>query len=103
MIGLAAAVGCLVLSPFLLPYWRASQEQGLDASLEDAGPLFRGVTDYFTTAGRLHYGLWSYRVASFTPLFPGFAAMALAGVALLPESRGATSVPGCAGQRSSAA
>ena len=83
MIGLAAAAAVLALSPFLLPYWRASQEQGLVRSLEDAVLFSAAWTDYFTTAGRLHYGLWSYRVASFTPLFPGFAAMALAGVALV--------------------
>ena len=82
MIGVAAAAAVLALSPFLLPYWRASQEQGLVRSLEDAGLYSAAWTDYFTTAGRLHYALWSYRIASFTPLFPGFAAMALAGIAL---------------------
>ena len=82
MIGLAAATAGLVLSPFLLPYWRVSQEQGLVRSLEDAVLYSAAWTDYFTTAGRLHYSLWSYRVASFTPLFPGLAAMTLAGFAL---------------------
>src|SRR6185436_12288104 len=82
MIGLAAAAAGLVLSPFLLAYWRVSQEQGLVRSLEDAVLYSAAWTDYFTTAGRLHYGLWSYRVASFTPLFPGVAAMTLAGFAV---------------------
>lgn len=82
MIALAAAAAGLVLSPFLLPYWRLSQEQGLVRSLEDAVLYSAAWTDYFTTAGRLHYGLWSYHLASFTPLFPGLAATVLAGIAV---------------------
>lgn len=82
MIALSAAAAAVVLWPFLLPYWRVSQEQGLVRSLDDAVLYSAAWTDYFTTAGRLHYGLWSYRLASFTPLFPGGAALALAGVAV---------------------
>jgi len=82
MLALSAGTAIVMLSPFLLPYWRAYQSQGLVRSLADAVLYSASWTDYLTTAGRLHYGLWSYRVASFTPLFPGGAALALAGVAV---------------------
>jgi hypothetical protein len=81
MIAVSAAAAVVVLSPFLLPYWRLSQEQGMVRSLDDAGLYSAAWTDYLTTPGRLHYALWSYRVASYTPLFPGVAAVVLAGIA----------------------
>jgi PA14 domain len=82
MLALSAGVSIAALSPFLLPYWRAYQDQGLVRSLDDARLYSASWADYFTTAARLHYALWSYRVASFTPLFPGAAALVLAGIAI---------------------
>ena len=82
MVALAAAMAALALAPFLLPYWRASRDQGLTRSLGDALQYSAAWTDYLTTPGRLHSALWSYRFATYTSLFPGAAGLALAAVAV---------------------
>ena len=82
MLALAAGVAVVVLAPFLLPYWRASRDQGLTRSVADAAQYAATYADYLTTPGRLHATLWSYRFASFTSLFPGVAGLGLAVVAI---------------------
>ncbi len=58
----AAAVACgAVLLPFLLPYYRASTEQGLVRSFEEVAYYSGQWRDYLATGGRLHHALWSWR------------------------------------------
>jgi hypothetical protein len=78
----AAALAGLALVPFLLPYWHVSRDQGLTRSMVDARWFAASIADYVTTPGRVHFVLWSYRWTSFTPLFPGVAALALTASAL---------------------
>jgi hypothetical protein len=82
MVVLAAAAASLALSPFLMPYWRAYHDQGLTRSLVDARWYSANWADYVTTAGRLHATVWSRYFTSFTPLFPGAAALGLAATAV---------------------
>lgn len=80
----ASAVACaLVLLPFLLPYYHAKIEQGLTRSFDDVIMYSAQWRDYASTAGRLHYALWSHAVIDGrTPLFPGLTVAALALYAL---------------------
>jgi hypothetical protein len=81
----AGAVAAVLLAPFLVPYATAQREQGLTRSLDEVALYSSTWRDYAATAGRLHYALWSHRVfEGATALFPGLAALALAGVALWP-------------------
>lgn len=79
---LAGGVSTVVLVPFLLPYARANQEVGLERSLEDTARYSAEISDYLAAAGRFHFGLWSARFFQGDALFPGFTALALAGVAI---------------------
>ena len=82
LVALAAAVAGLALLPFLLPYWHVSRDQGLTRSMVDARWFAASFSDYLTTPGRIHFALWSYRFASYTSLFPGMTAIALAARAM---------------------
>ena len=73
-----------LLAPFLWPYYLVRREQGLVRTIEDVHQYSAGVLDYFVTAGRLHFTLWSHRVfEGRTALFPGFAGIALAAYAVV--------------------
>jgi hypothetical protein len=79
----AAAACGLALLPFLLPYYRASTEQGLIRSFADVTQFSGQWRDYLATGGRLHHALWSWRWFDHSaPLFPGVTVLVLAGVAL---------------------
>jgi hypothetical protein len=77
-----AAAGLLVtvlLAPFLYPYYEIATEQGMVRSLDEVREYSASWLDYLTTAGRLHYQLWAWRVfGDRTSLFPGVAGSLLA-------------------------
>ncbi|MFN7917005.1 MAG: hypothetical protein U0Q55_16800 [Vicinamibacterales bacterium] len=81
-VGLAAGVAVLLLTPFLLPYYRASAEVGLGRSLEETQRFSAELTDYFAAAGRVHFDMlqWSRPYFQGDALFPGFVALVLAGI-----------------------
>jgi hypothetical protein len=81
-VALAGAVASLALLPFILPYWRVYQDQGMARSLTDALWMAASWSDYLRTPGRLHQAWWSYRWSSGSALFPGFVGLALVGVAV---------------------
>jgi hypothetical protein len=86
----AAALASAVLVPFLLPYLHAQRTQGLTRPL-DARYLYEGSwRDYLATGGRLHFSTWSARFwstsGSDAALFPGIAALLLAGVTLVSRT-----------------
>jgi hypothetical protein len=76
-------IALLALVPFLLPYYRVREAQGLVRTIDDVRLYSAGWLDYLVTAGRLHYELWSHRVfENRTALFPGALATILAGWAV---------------------
>ncbi|MGC4083802.1 MAG: hypothetical protein QM736_17240 [Vicinamibacterales bacterium] len=81
---LAAVIAVVLLTPFLLPYYRASAEVGLGRSLEETQRFSAELTDYFAAAGRIHFDIlqWSRPYFQGDALFPGFVALALALVGL---------------------
>jgi hypothetical protein len=79
---MAALLALAVLTPFLLPYERVRNEQGLVRSMDEIARYSATWRDYLTTAGRLHYERWSAGMRGQTALFPGFTAVALVVVAL---------------------
>jgi hypothetical protein len=83
---LAAVVAIVLLTPFLLPYYHASQEQ--DQFTRKIGEVARysaSWNNYLASAGTLYMETWGwskgYATADF--LFPGFMALALTLVSLL--------------------
>jgi hypothetical protein len=80
----AGGTAALLLVPFLLPYWRVNNEQGLTRSLADAAWYSATWHDYLSTPARLHYLRWSQRFFDGTALFPGALAVGLAAVAVIP-------------------
>jgi hypothetical protein len=83
LLAVAAATAVLLLLPYLLPYWRVNQEQGLTRSLKDAAQYSASWRDYLSTPSRLHYPWWSHRFFVGTALFPGGLALALTALALV--------------------
>jgi hypothetical protein len=79
----AAAAAIILLLPFLLPYYRLHETQGLTRTIDDVRLYSAGWLDYLSTTGRLHYNLWSHRFATNrTALFPGITAVALSAIAI---------------------
>jgi hypothetical protein len=78
-LAIAAALTALVVLPYLYPYWRSTQAQGLTRSIDDMLPAV--WQDYLMTPARIDYGLLRGFWAG-TALFPGFVALALAVCAL---------------------
>src|SRR4029077_14232084 len=78
----AAAVSLLCLSPFLVPYWRASRPQDFTRPFGIVAMSSASIDDYLSTPARLHFDLWSSRFFFGTALFPGALALLLTAVAL---------------------
>jgi hypothetical protein len=76
------AIACVL--PFLWHYYEASREQGLRRTLSETSMYAASWRDYLYATGRLHHAAWSapfFREAG-TALFPGVAAILLAGVTI---------------------
>ena len=80
---IAALLAALVLVPFLLPYYRVSDTQGLVRSLDDAASFSASWRDYLITPSRVHSLVWTPGVSEGTALFPGAIGLALTLLALL--------------------
>lgn len=82
---LAAVVSVLVLLPFLLPYYRASEQVGLGRSLEETQRYSAELGDYFAAAGRVHFDWlqWSRPYFKGDALYPGGIGLVLAVVGLV--------------------
>jgi len=79
----AAALGGIIVLPFLLPYWHVSRDHGFTRTVEEAFAFSATWRDYLSTPGRLHYRWWSHTYFSGTPLFPGVLGVLLAIVAIV--------------------
>ena len=81
---LAGVVAGVALLPFLVPYWTVSREQGLTRSLEEVNLYSAHISNYLSTASRLHYDAWSHTFYGYggDSLFPGVLALTLAAVAV---------------------
>ena len=82
LLALATILALAVLTPFLLPYWRVSREQGLTRSLAEVALYSARWTDYLATGGRLHFELWSHNFFDREGLFAGVVGAVLTLVAL---------------------
>ena len=78
---MAAVVSMAALTPFLLPYYFASEHVGLGRSLDETQRYSAELTDYLAAAGTFHFNLWSRPFFAGDALFPGITALALAGCA----------------------
>ena len=89
-LAVAALVTALAITPIYLPYRRAAREQHMVRTMEGIRDFSATPRGYLASAGRIHLSTWSGRfykdpVDSF---FPGFVALALAGVAIASAIRG---------------
>jgi hypothetical protein len=80
---LAALVAIVLLTPFLLPYYHARESVGLGRSLADTAQYSAELTDYLAAPGRIYFDWWGRQFFAGDALFPGFAALALAGAGLI--------------------
>ena len=83
LVCLSGAVALALLTPFLIHYLQAQQNQGLTRSLEEVAKYSASWRDYLSATGNVHYRTWSapfWRGAG-APLFPGVTALLLAGLA----------------------
>src|SRR4030095_1517270 len=81
---LAAIVALAALTPFLLPYYHASQEQEqFTRKIGEVARYSATWKNYLASAGTFHMATWSKGYARADFLFPGFMALALTLVSLL--------------------
>jgi hypothetical protein len=80
---LAAALGAVAVTPFLLPYYWAREAQGLHRTLGEMALFSASWRDYLSTGGRVHFDTWSAGFWTGTGLFPGLVATALGLTALI--------------------
>jgi hypothetical protein len=78
----AAAIALAVLTPFMLPYYHASETVGLGRSLEETARYSAKWTDYLAAPGRMYFDWWGKRFFQGDALFPGITALALAMVGI---------------------
>jgi hypothetical protein len=84
-LGIAGAIAAAAMIPFLWPYLQVAREYGHVRSLEEVSMYVAGWDDYLSSAGRLHFALWSepfYKRANIS-LFPGIVPIVLAVVAMI--------------------
>ena len=104
-LGLAALVSVVVVVAVLWPHAVVNDGVPIRRPLEEVSRYAATLDQYLTTAGRLHYRLWSHRffVDGAGALFPGVLAMGLALTALVSRGTGrgrmvmlgATALVGC--------
>jgi hypothetical protein len=78
LLAIAGALAVAAVLPSLWPY----KQLGLVRSLNEVAIYSAHWRDYLATPSRVHYSLWSARWFGGTALFPGFAGLALAAVAV---------------------
>jgi hypothetical protein len=85
LLTLAALLATILLLPFLLPYAGAHRDQGLTRTLQTVSIYGGSWRDYVATGAWLHHDAWSARfwAGSRAALFPGVAALVLAGAAVV--------------------
>lgn len=88
-LALAAVVTVVVTLPVTIPYRRVARDQGMVRSLESVQEFSATPAGYLASAGRLHMATWSrsFFRDPVDAFFPGFAALTLAGVAVVASSR----------------
>jgi hypothetical protein len=79
---LAGAAGALLTLPLAIPYW-SKLGSGMARSLETASEFEATALDYASSFSRLH----GFLPKEDEPLFPGFVALALAGLAIFTAER----------------
>jgi hypothetical protein len=79
-LAVAGVISAAVMFPFLWPYLVVAREYGHVRTLRDVAMYVAGWNDYLSTAGRLHFALWSERFyhGANVSLFPGVVPLALA-------------------------
>lgn len=98
MLLVAGAAAGVIMSPYLLAYFRLQQLQGFERRIDETQQFAGSWTDYLSTGGRFHYELWSRRFfhESVSASFPGVLGLVLAGLALFHrETRGDARVRMC--------
>lgn len=85
LVALSAVVAVVALAPFLVHYLQAQQTQGLTRPLSEVARYAASWQDYLSATGNVHYRTWSAPLWRGTgaALFPGLAAILLAGFALV--------------------
>ena len=82
----AAAIASVILLPFVTPYWKARQEQGLSRSWDEVQFFGAKGFEYLTPSGTLHMSTPLAAVRdpqrSIDTMFPGVLGLALTGYAL---------------------
>jgi len=79
---LSAAIAGLALLPFLVPYYRVREEQGLVRTIGELELYSARFTDYLATGALVHFKAWSQPFFRGDALFPGVLHLLLAGTAL---------------------
>jgi hypothetical protein len=82
LVGLAAAVSIAIVLPFFAPYARLQQETGFARSLDEAYRWSADWRAYFASSAWAHTWMLKYLGTWSEVLFPGFVAIALAGVGI---------------------
>jgi hypothetical protein len=82
---LAGVLTAIVTAPIAIPYQRVATEHGMVRSIENVADFSVPLKSYITSAGRLHYWLWSSEFFKdpIDPFFPGATVLLLAALALL--------------------
>jgi hypothetical protein len=76
-LAIVALLATAATAPFLVPYYRVRQEQGLVRPLDEVALYSATPAAYLSTAGRIHYRLWSHAFFGPDSLFPGLTASLL--------------------------
>jgi len=84
-LAIAVVVAGVATLPVYLPYRRVAIEQGMVRTLESVDMYSLPLKGYITSAGRLHYWLWSepFFDEPLDPFFPGVVVLCLAAAALV--------------------
>jgi hypothetical protein len=82
---LAGVLTAIATVPIAIPYQRVATEHGMVRSIENVSDFSVPLKSYITSAGRLHYWLWSSEFFKdpIDPFFPGATVLVLAALALV--------------------
>jgi hypothetical protein len=81
----ATILASIAIVPVYLPYRRLAQTMGMRRPLEAVSEFSATLTGYLTTAGRIHFSLWSQRFlgSSVDLFFPGVVVLVLGALAIV--------------------